>query len=287
MNPIEPFLSRYPLDSVEDGIQALREIIQEIALLGLWRSHFFEHAAFYGGSALRILYKLNRYSEDLDFSLIKPEPLLDFSPYYKAIVNELLSFGFEADISTPEKKNTSAVKSAFIKMNTRISILNIGLPPALANRIQHNQRLKIKIEVDSDPPAGADTNIRFQSLPQAYSVKAYNLESMLAGKIHALIARNWQGRVKGRDWYDLAWFMGREVPVNTPHLIRRLEQTGHLDAGIPDPVENIITLLSNVVENLDIQKAREDVLPFLQNKSETDVWSRDFFHHMISLIKFR
>ena len=145
-------LKRYELNSINDYKNAIKEIIQEIALLGLWRSKFFEKAAFYGGTALRILYKLDRFSEDLDFSLLKSEKTFDLSKYEKAIKDELESFGFFAIVEKKKKTKQSAIDSAFIKLNTIQHLLLIGLPKGLNKNFHLEQLMKIRLEVDTTPP---------------------------------------------------------------------------------------------------------------------------------------
>ena len=187
-------------------MKALREILQEIALLGLWRSRFFEKAAFYGGTALRILYGLDRYSEDLDFSLLKPTAEFDLSRYCSALEKEIRSFGFEATVTGKTKSAQSTIQSAFLKADTLKHLLVINTTESLIRNIPPGQVLKIKIEVDTDPPPGFDTETRFLLQPISFSVRAFSLPDMFAGKMHAVLCRGWKGRVKGRDWYDLVWY---------------------------------------------------------------------------------
>jgi predicted nucleotidyltransferase component of viral defense system len=154
-------LARYERRRVEDDVKVLREILQEIALLGLWRSRFFERAAFYGGTALRILYGMDRYSEDLDFSLLKPAADFDLSRYCNALEKEIRSFGFDATVTGKSKSGQSAIQSAFLKADSLKHLLVINTTEALTASIPPGQVLKIKIEVDTDPPPGFDTETRF------------------------------------------------------------------------------------------------------------------------------
>ncbi|MCG2814402.1 MAG: nucleotidyl transferase AbiEii/AbiGii toxin family protein, partial [Candidatus Aminicenantes bacterium] len=151
---IRQMLSKYDLITRDDYIRALREILQEIALLGLWRSKFFEKAAFYGGTALRILFGLDRFSEDLDFSLINTQKNFDLEAYNRALKQELLAFGFEVWIDPVKKSTETAIQSTFLKADTRRQLLNIAVKNDIVGQIPNGQRLKIKLEIDTDPPSG-------------------------------------------------------------------------------------------------------------------------------------
>ncbi|MFH1830554.1 MAG: nucleotidyl transferase AbiEii/AbiGii toxin family protein, partial [Pseudomonadota bacterium] len=194
-------LSRYPSRSTEDTVRALREILQEVALLGLWRSKFFEKAAFYGGTALRIFHGLDRFSEDLDFSLLKPMPSFDLGSYGDALQTEVRAFGFDIKVTSKKKIKESAVQSAFMKADTLKHLLIIK--PLMKNiaAVPRNQKIKIKIEVDTDPPPGFETETQFALQPISFSVRTYALPDLFAGKMHAILCRRWKSRVKGRDWY--------------------------------------------------------------------------------------
>jgi len=190
-------LAKYEPKSVDDSVRALREIIQEVALLGLWRSKFFEHAAFYGGTALRILYGLDRFSENLDFSLLEPSPDFNLARYTASLEEELSAFGFNVRVEMVDKAVESAVQSAFLKANTRNELLVIETGGELAGQV-----LKVKIEVDTEPPTGFTTSTRYLLQPIPFAVRSYSLPDLFAGKMHALLFRRWKNRVKGRDWYD-------------------------------------------------------------------------------------
>jgi hypothetical protein len=193
-------LARYEARRLEDYVRALREILQEIALLGLWRSKFFEHAAFYGGTALRILHGIDRFSDDLDFSLIRPSSRFDLSRYSTALQTEIRSFGFEVRVVTKEKEARSAIQSAFLKADTLKQLVVVEAGREMMRELPRGQVLKIKIEVDTDPPPGFETETRFLLHPIPFSVRTYVLPDLFAGKMHAVLCRRWKSRVKGRDW---------------------------------------------------------------------------------------
>ncbi|MBD3419337.1 MAG: nucleotidyl transferase AbiEii/AbiGii toxin family protein [Chitinivibrionales bacterium] len=285
-SPLDNLLSRYELKSVDQSTNALREIAQEIILLGLWRGKFFEHACFYGGTALRIIYGLDRFSLDMDFSLNKPDADFTLKPYLGFLEKELHAFGFDITIQGKQTSGRTKIESAFLKMNTRINMLMIGVPASIVSRVAREQLLKIKMEVDTDPPGSAGSEVSFLYRPQAFSIRTYDLPSMFAGKLHAAIARAWQTRVKGRDWYDLVWFVSRETPASLSHLRARLIQTGHISANALWDDSHARAMLLEKINRLDIQAARSDVLPFLKDPSAVNVWSREFFRDLVGRIRF-
>jgi predicted nucleotidyltransferase component of viral defense system len=277
-------LARYERRRVEDDVKALREILQEIALLGLWRSRFFEKAAFYGGTALRILFGLDRYSEDLDFSLLKPAPEFDLSRYCNALEKEISAFGFEATVTGKTKSAQSTIKSAFLKADTLKHLLVITTTENLAASIPRGQVLKIKIEVDTDPPPGFDTETRFLLQPIPFSVRAFSLPDMFAGKMHAVLCRGWKGRVKGRDWYDLVWYVTNHPQLHLKHLEQRMIQSGHLKKTEQLTSEKLSAIAETVIKKLDVDQARREVEPFVKDPEMLTIWSRDFFRDVIRRI---
>jgi hypothetical protein len=263
--------------SVDDSVRALREIIQEVALLGLWRSKFFEHAAFYGGTALRILYGLDRFSEDLDFSLLEPSPDFNLARYTASLEEELSAFGFNVRVEMVDKAVESAVQSAFLKANTRNELLVIETGGELAGQVAAGQVLKVKIEVDTDPPAGFTTLTRYLLQPIPFAVRSYSLPDLFAGKMHALLFRRWKNRVKGRDWYDFVWYAANHPQLNLAHLEQRMRQTGHWSGDLPLSPAAFRELLSDSIDRLDVDQARNDVAPFVKDQQALALWSHDFF----------
>jgi predicted nucleotidyltransferase component of viral defense system len=269
--------ARYDCRRLEDYVRALREILQEIALLGLWRSKFFEKAAFYGGTALRILYGMDRYSEDLDFSLLKPMPDFDMLRYSDALQKEIRSFGFDVTVTKREKSARSQVRSAFLKVDTLKHLVDVGTAESILRQIPRGQALKIKIEIDTDPPPGFDTESRFLLQPIPFSVRAFALPDMFAGKMHAILCRQWKSRVKGRDWYDLVWYAANHPELRLSHLAQRMLQSGHLTHGERLTREKFMTLMSKAIEGVDVNQARREVEPFVKNPDALEVWSKAFF----------
>lgn len=281
---IARMLDRYEKRSVEDYVRALREILQEIALLGLWRSKFFEKAAFYGGTALRILYGIDRYSEDLDFSLLKPMPDFDISRYISALEREVRSFGFEASVTIREKNAESTVQSAFLKADTLKHLLVIDTAEDIARQIPRGQVMKIRIEVDTDPPMGFDTENKFLLQPIPFSVKTFVLSDLFAGKMHAVLCRQWKSWVKGRDWYDLVWYASHHPQLHLDHLEQRMIQSRHVKEGNRLTKEKFFLLTSSAIDKLDINQVKKEVEPFVKNPDALQVWSKEFFRDVVKRI---
>ncbi len=273
---IEQMLKRYELNTIHDHENALKEIIQEIVLLGLWRSKFYEKAAFYGGSALRILYQLDRFSEDLDFSLIQPQKDFDINKYLGAVKSELELWGFEVSIEKKSKKNENKIESAFIKANTLIHFVKI-----YENLKTHkNAVMKIKLEIDQDPAMGFATELKYHLHPIPFAIKTMTLPGLFAGKMHALLCRARKTNIKGRDWYDLIWFVTNHIPCDLHYLKNKMVQTGHINLSETLTREKLIEFLSDKIKEIDFDLAKKDVEPFLKNSGQRDglsVWSDAFF----------
>ncbi len=281
---ISQMLSKYECRTIDDYIRALREILQEIALLGLWRRKFFENVAFYGGTALRILYALDRYSEDLDFSLLKHKSDFDISGYSVALQEELFAFGFEVKIERINKAIKSPIQSAFLKANTRNQLIAIAVGEEIVKQIPRRQVLKIKLEVDTDPPSGFSTHSRYLLKPIPFAVRSYMLPDLFAGKMHAVLCRGWKSRVKGRDWYDFVWLVANYPEMHLSHLEQRMRQTGHWISDESLSTQVFHKLLRERIECLDVNMARREVEPYIKNLEALNLWSREFFMDVASRI---
>jgi hypothetical protein len=279
-------LERYQPRHAGDYIDALREILQEIALLGLWRAKFFEKAAFYGGTSLRILYGLDRFSEDLDFSLLLPAPDFKLSGYSNALVKEMESFGFDVAIEAKDKPAQGSIQSAFLKTNTVSQLIAIGTSKEIGDAIPRGKLLKIKLEVDTDPPPGFTTETKYLLQPIPFAVRTYSLPDLFAGKMHAILCRRWKTRVKGRDWYDLVWFIANHPQLHLSHLEKRMVQTGDWQGGELLSKNILMEKLAATINQVDLEKASREVAPFLKNSEKTAVWSKDFFQDIIKKIEF-
>ena len=282
---IARMLSKYKCEGLNDYINALREILQEVALLGLWRSKFFEKAAFYGGTALRILYGLDRFSEDMDFSLLKPLDAFELASYTTFLKKEAKAFGFEVQVEKIQKTIQTPVQSAFLKANTRNQLLTIETGEEILHEIPKGQILKIKLEVDTDPPLGFTTQPRYLLQPIPFAVRVFVLPDLFAGKMHAILCRRWKNRVKGRDWYDLVWYAANHPELHLYHLEQRMRQTVHCGGAAPLTSEKFKDLLANAVNRLDIAQARKEVESFVKNPVDLSIWSRDFFLDVASRVR--
>jgi predicted nucleotidyltransferase component of viral defense system len=281
---IKEWIEEYNPRNEEEILSALREIMQEITLAGLSRTDFFEKVAFYGGTCLRIFYGLDRYSEDLDFSLLQPDADFSLEPYFQPILDEFTSLGLTVTIK--EKKNVkhAAIDSAFLKAET------IWKEIVLEDIIQEigvrsNKTLKIKIEVDRQPPLNFKTEEKLLLRPFSFYVKCFTRPSLFAGKMHALLFRNWKNRVKGRDWYDLEWYIKKGIPLDVNHFLARAKDT---DDWQKESISNkeIIELLDKKIKSVSISSIKEDVVRFVKNDQALTIWSPQYFKDLIRKMKF-
>jgi predicted nucleotidyltransferase component of viral defense system len=276
---IKQMLKSYP-DSMPQ-IDKLREILQQTALLGLARHQFFEHAGFYGGTALRILYGLDRYSEDLDFSLLKPNLNFDFAPFLYGMHQEMMSLGFELDVDMREKNVETGIWSAFLKGNTLSMLLSIHEKTKIIG-IHPEQKIQIKIEIDTDPPPShLPLESKLVKNPVPFYVSTFAIVDLFAGKMHAALCRNWKKRIKGRDWYDVIWYIQNDIPVNIVHLRERMKQTKHLGLEEKFTKTELLERLHAKIEEIDWELAKSDVAMFIPDKQRLAIWSAQFFHDLV------
>ena len=282
---IQDWIAEYKPKTADDYKQALREIMQQLALAGLSRGGFFSKAAFYGGTALRIFYGLDRFSEDLDFSLLKEDEKFDLEYYLKFIEDEFLAQGMVVTIKTKHKSVVSAIESAFLKSETFWGelILETSVPGL---GIKQNIGLKIKIEVDTKPPLGFETEEKLLLKPYSFYVKCFVLEDLFAGKMHALLFRKWGNNVKGRDWYDLEWYIRKGVNLNLQHFLSRAKDSYDWEKETISETE-FIMLLTERIENLNVEIAKRDVERFIHNPKVLDIWSKQYFLDLIKLLKIK
>ena len=279
-NVINEMLNRYQTGNLESRKNAVKEIIQEIVLCGLSRSGFFKKAAFYGGTALRVFHGLDRFSEDLDFSLKSADDSFELSGFFPSLRKELASYGLDVEISEKVKTKESPVQSAFLKGNTKEHML-LFFPSDPGNDIiPGNEKIKIKFEVDTNPPSGAGFEHKYRLLPAPYEIVLYDMPSLFAGKVHAVICRAWKNRIKGRDLYDYIFFLSRGAGLNTEHLKARLVQSGVWNADDPFTLNDARNLLSDRFDRIDYTQAKEDVRQFVKDPAPLDLWSADFFRQI-------
>lgn len=284
-NIIEQMLSRYEPATMYDRKNAMKKVIQEIVLCGLSRADFFKKAAFYGDTALRVFYGLDRFSEDLDFSLLEPDSEFVLSAYFPTLKKEAEAFGLRVDISEKEKNKKSNIRSAFLKGNTKEHLLKFYSDESLLSSVPSNEVIKIKFEIDTDPPAYAGFEHRYRLQPAPYEISLYDAPSLFAGKVHAVICRAWQSRVKGRDLYDYVFYLSQGIPVNIRHLNARLVQSGYIDNDFKCTEKDIRDILYDRFADIDYEQAKEDVLPFIKDSSSLKLWNREFFRQITDGLK--
>lgn len=282
---IKEWIEEYNPRNEEEILSALREIMQEITLAGLSRTDFFEKAAFYGGTALRIFYGLDRYSEDLDFSLLQPDSNFSIEPYFKAILDEFKSLGLNVSIKEKKKTKESAIDSAFLKAETIWQ--EIVLEDIIKQTgVRSNRTLKIKIEVDRRPPLNFTTEEKLLLKPFSFYVKCFTAPSLFSGKVHALLFRKWKNRVKGRDWYDLEWYIKKGISLDLSHFLARAKDTNDWQSDNISP-EQIIELLQEKIEVVSFKNIKEDVVRFIKDDTILTIWSPEYFHDLVGKIKFK
>lgn len=282
---LNQMLSKYKINNIEDKKNAIKEVVQEIVLCGLSRGGFFKEAAFYGGTALRIFYNLDRFSEDLDFSLVTQDPNFDLTKYFPYIENETRSLGLDFSVQEKIKSIDSNIKSAFLKGNTKEHIMTFYENGDDTKFISKDELIRIKFEVDINPPVGATYETKFGLLPSPYQVKLYDLPSLFTGKIHACLCRNWKSRVKGRDFYDYVFFLSIGAKVNLQNLKAKLIQSKFVDEKYDLTIDNLKSLLNERFDNLNVEQAKQDVLPFVKDKTKLDIWSVEFFKEITKNLK--
>ena len=289
MNIIEQMLTKYDIESETDLINALKEVFQEITLLGLYHGGFFNHAAFYGGTALRILYGLDRFSEDLDFTLLQKNKTFDIEHYFPPIQNEFEALGIEVALKRKVKQNIdSDIESAFLKNDTSVHLLNIQANDLgdILGGVHSGKKLKIKFEVDTNPPLEFQTESKTLLMPKTFNVISMTKPNLYAGKMHAVLFRNWQTRVKGRDWYDFEWYVKQNTKLNLVHLQERMYENGDLERDMVLDEMMFKDMMYRKIESLDVAKAIQEVTPFIRDKTVFSFWSKEYFRLLVNKMEF-
>jgi predicted nucleotidyltransferase component of viral defense system len=280
---IREWLDSYQPKDKEEALRALREIMQEIALAGLYRAGFFEKAAFYGGTALRIFYDLDRFSEDLDFSLLEADPGFSLDRYLDSVRKEFDSAGMQVSIKEKEKTNKTNIESAFLKSETvwKELVLESIVPQ---NGLDQKANIKIKLEVDTRPPLGFETEEKLLLRPFSFYVKCFTISDLFAGKMHALLFRKWKDNVKGRDWYDLEWYIRKGVPLDLHHFLMRARDSGDWEKpGITE--KEFRELLRHKIDTVDFNRVKADISPFISHPEALDIWSARYFDDLVKQLK--
>ena len=274
MTTFDSMVAEFRRKNAADERNAIHEVMQQIALAGLARGGFFQKAAFYGGTCLRLLHDMHRFSDDMDFSLLEPDRDFHFEDYFPAVEEEFKLAGKDVEIKMKHKGQPSAIESAFLKESS--DVFDIGFTT--------EKRQKVKIEVDIDPPPKFSTEMCVLNEPRSCIVRAYTLPDLFAGKVSAALFRKWKRRIKGRDWYDVAWYIAKRVPLDLAHLVERAKESAP-EADVSTP-EKVIAAFNARIDSIDFENARLDVEPYVMDKVELDVWCADFFRQMVRKIEF-
>ena len=270
----ENALKRYQINNATDKQNAVYEITQQVVLAGLHRGGFFDRAAFYGGTCLRLFHQLPRFSEDMDFSLLSLDEDFKFENYFQPIIDEFDILGRKVEIKKKDRKTFGRVDSAFLKDNT--DVYNIAF--------QTEKAVKVKIEVDTQPPLLFATEQKPLTIPYTFMVRCFQLPDLYAGKMHALVFRNWKTRVKGRDWYDFEWYVRWRVPLDFKHLQERIREFN----GVEMSQDEFKIMLKERLSTTNIEDVKKDVRPFLRNDPhELDAWTNDYFLQLADMIIFK
>lgn len=283
---LEQMIEAYQPKNNEEKRNVIKEVMQEITLCALSKAGFFDVAAFYGGTALRIFYGLDRFSEDLDFSLMTKNKDFDLSTYVPSLKRIVQSFGLNVDVEIKHKTSDSAIQSAFLKGDTIEQFL-LFYPNDLVTGINKNEKVKIKFEIDTMPAGLATYETKYRLLPLPYSIKLYDEASLFSGKIHAVICRSWKSRVKGRDLYDYVFYLTRNTKFNLDHLREKLIESHYLSQEDRVDVNFVKALLIARFNEIDFNDAKKDVLPFIKDTSILDIWSKEFFIAITSKLSNR
>jgi predicted nucleotidyltransferase component of viral defense system len=279
---LQEWFDSFQCKNSDDINRAKREMVQCIVLAGLSRSDFFEHASFFGGTALRILYNLPRFSEDLDFSLKVPNDAFTLSKYFDCIKAECEMYNMNVNLSIKEKVNPNSIESAFLKEKTIWAELKIN------DKIQTGlePELRIKFEVEKNPPQHAVSEQKIVLRPFTFYISAYKPEFLFAGKMHAVIYRKWRNRIKGRDWYDFEWYIKNDIPINLKHFEERAKQSGNLEPNITLTQESFKQILRDRINSIDINGSKEDIARFVFNSHDLSIWSTQYFLDLADKMRF-
>ena len=269
----EKMLSAYDQSTETARRNAIYEVSQQIVLAGLADGGFFDKAAFYGGTCLRIFHGLNRFSEDMDFTLLKEDSSFSFEQYFQPVIDQFALVGRKVEIKKKDKKSFGKVESAFLKDTTDVYDISF----------QTERSIKVKIEVDTVPPLKFATEQKILLQPKSFLTRCVTLPDLYAGKMHALVFRAWKSRIKGRDWYDFEWYVRNGIPLDWNHLHERILQFN----GQEMTLDEFRSALRGRLGSADISRVKEDVIPFLNNPDELDIWSNEYFMQLAEMMKIQ
>ena len=269
---IEQRLANYNCKTDVEEQQAIREITQEVVLAALGRGSFFKHALFQGGTCLRIFYGLNRFSEDMDFILRDVNPDFRLKDHIKHLTDELVAYGYNIKI-TDRDRTDATVKKVFLKDNSLGKVIDLRH----SSQTGPMAKIRIKLEVDTNPPAGSGYELKYLDFPFVSAVAVQDRPSLFAGKLHALLCREY---IKGRDWYDFIWYTSNGIGVNYDFLSSAINQLGPWqDQFITADKAWLLNELERKITSTNWKQAAEDVRRFVRvaEQPSLDLWSKDLF----------
>jgi len=253
--------------SDEEKLNRCRELIQFLCLKIFDEHKFFGNLAFTGGTALRVVFGARRFSEDLDFSLVRKDDY-SFSRMNGDLLKALTLAGLKAESKPKYEKPVHSTMLRFPGI-----LKEIGLSPL------EGQKLSIKLEVDTNPPKGGHVQARIIQRAYVFNVVHFDLPSMFATKLHACFYRNY---LKGRDFYDFIWYMGNKVKPNFTLLNNAIAQTQGTNPAINEG--NFMEFLLKGIERVDFKEAQKDVERFLEDKSELRLFDAKLIKHSIEAV---
>lgn len=282
MSTINEMINLYNPKSLNENKAVLREILQSIVLIGLSRADFFKKASFYGGTALRIFYGLNRYSEDLDFTLNEKNASFSLEPYIESIKNVALSYGIELDVNIKKKEIKTPVESAFAKLNTYQTFINLKINDELAQLLHKDENIKVKFEIDLNPAIGFNVESKWIDMPEFANVIVLDEPSLFAGKLHAIICRNYKNTVKGRDYYDFLFYIRKRIKPNLNYLRNKLIESGKVKENDKFDIDTLKVMLKDRFETVDFNQVKTDAERFVFNNEDLSYYSKELFIEMIN-----
>ncbi len=281
---IEQIVKSYNPSNLDETKAIIRELVQSIVLIGLSRSGFFSKASFYGGTALRIFYNLNRYSEDLDFTLNNAEPDFSIEPYADKIKEVASSYGLELEIMIKNKKSKSPIESAFAKLNTYQTFISLKLDNKIISTLHKDEIIKVKFEIDCNPSLGFKNEPKWLDIPEFAQIVVLDEPSLFSGKLHAILCRNYKNTVKGRDYYDFLFYVQKRIKPNLIYLRNKLIETGKINALDHFDLNVLKIMLIEQFEKVDFNQVKQDAMRFVFKNEDLSYYTKDLFIQMVEKI---
>lgn len=278
---IEEIISSYKPSTIEETKAIIREIVQSIVLIGLSRSNFFKIASFYGGTALRIFYNLNRYSEDLDFTLNEVDDNFSITPYISKIQEVALSYGLNLEISSKIKTANTPIESAFTKLNTYQTFINLKINSKMVATLHKDENIKVKLEIDCHPAIGFKTENKWLDMLEFAPVVVLDEPSLFAGKLHAILCRNYKNTVKGRDYYDFLFYIKNKIKPNMNYLKNKLVESGKIKEDMDFNIDLLKVMLKQRFEITDFEQVKKDAMRFVFKNEDLSYYCKELFMQMV------